>query len=115
MPGFVKAIIDLCLHSLTLIYDDPAWASKDDEFGSFSGDECDDDDEMAAVASGTLDRLAKALGGKVVWPTFRECVGPYFASGDWKFRRSALLSTSLVAEGCKRTLLPQVRGSRAMQ
>ena len=111
IPGLVKAVMDLCLHSLTQIYDDPAWASKDDAFDNYTGDEHDDDDEMSAYAAATLDRLAKALGGKVVWPTFRECSGPYFASGEWQRRRAALVSLSLILEGCKRTLLPQAGGA----
>lgn len=108
IPGLVKAVLDLSLHALTLIYDDPAWAKKDDEFGSYTGDDSDEDDEMAAFAAGTLDRIAKALGGKIVWPTFKECVAPYFVASDWRHRRAALLAMSLVAEGCKRVLLPQV-------
>lgn len=115
VPGLVKSVVDLSLHSLTLVYDDPAWASKEDEFGNYVGDESDDDDEMASVAASTLDRLAKALGGKVVWPTFRECAAPYFASPKWQCRRAAVIAMSLIVEGCKRVLLPQVRGPAARQ
>jgi importin-5 len=106
---FLQAVIDLSLHSLTLVDDDPAWASKSDDFARYAGDESEDDDETASAGAAALDRIAKAMGGKVVWPVFKECVKQYASSSQWQHRRAAVLAMSLVVEGCKRVLLPQIR------
>ncbi len=105
----VQAVIDLSLNALTLVDDDPLWATKYDDFGRYAGDESEDDDEMVSAGASALDRIAKAMGGKVVWPIFKECIKPYAVSEKWQLRRAAVLAMSLIVEGCKKVLLPQLR------
>jgi importin-5 len=104
-----QAVVDLSLYSLTLVDDDASWVKKADDFARYVGDESEDDDEMASAGASALDRIAKAMGGKVVWPIFKECIKPYAAADRWQLRRAAVIGTSLIVEGCKKVLLPQVR------
>ena len=109
----VKAVIDAALHFLgTSITDDPAWASADENFNSYLG-EADGDDEgddrLKTGAAAALDRISRAIGGKTVWPLFFASVSPMMGSTDWKQRTAGLLALSLIAEGCRKVLAPQIK------
>lgn len=82
---------------------------EDDPYGMI-GDEAESDSaDMVIAGASALDRLALGVGGKALWPILSEQVAPMLGSADWKHRRAALLAISLVSEGCKKFLAPQVR------
>lgn len=65
-------------------------------------DECDDDDadNMHVVACHALDRIALALGGRVVLPVIFAAIQRWASSSAWQHRRAALMTIAYAAEGC---------------
>ena len=63
------------------------WAVEQNE-ESF-GDGCEED-EFAEVGEQAFDRLARAIGGKVLFPLLMPLAEQALSSQDWKMRRSGL-------------------------
>ena len=63
----------------------------------------------AQAAATALDRISVALGGRSVWPTFARALGELMHSADWRARRAGLLGLSLIGEGCRKVLAPQIK------
>ena len=55
-----------------------------------------------------FDRLARAIGGKVLFPLLMPLAEQALSSQDWKMRRSGLTAIALTAEGCKKAILPNI-------
>lgn len=60
--------------------------------------------ENCVAAEAALDRLACALGGKMVLPHIQEAVPPMLQSKEWKHRYAGLMAISASAEGCKKAM-----------
>ncbi len=65
-----------------------------------------ENEEMVSLAESAIDRISRALKGKTIVPSLESSVTPFLASGDWKSRRAALITISLMAEGCGKKLYP---------
>ena len=75
---------------------------------SWSMAEILDDDEtsqsVAVVAEIALDRLACALGGKLILPVIFHWLPDMLQSPQWQKRSAAWLALSVIAEGCRKPL-----------
>ncbi|XP_062521468.1 importin-5-like isoform X2 [Corticium candelabrum] len=79
--------------------DSPNWSKFDEEVD-------DEDCDSNAIAGETaLDRLACALGGKVVLPYVTAAVAPMMANSDWRYRHAAIMAISTIGEGCHSQML----------
>jgi hypothetical protein len=58
----------------------------------------------------TIDRLSRAVGGKVIMPVLQARVTPLLANAaSWRARRGALLALHLAFSGARRFLAPSIR------
>ena len=108
MLPVVGRIIELSLGMLAEMEEDPEWVSADDDFTTFIDAGEDAEDGLAADAAAALDRLARAVGGKTVWPVFFPAAAARLASPKWQDRSAGLLGVALVVEGCRKLLAPQI-------
>jgi hypothetical protein len=102
---YLEQIIPRTLLFMLDLEDSPDWST-------FKDDVEDQDSDSNAVAGETsLDRLACALGGKVVLPYVMSTVSPMLTNVDWRYRHAALMAMSAIGEGCHtqmESLLPQL-------
>ena len=91
----------------------PLGLRREEDFNNYIGEESgaggDDAAELSSTASAALARIADAIGGNIVWPFFSSASQALLGSKDWRQERAALLGLSLIASGCKKTLVPQIR------
>jgi len=83
---------------------DWTWNNSDEPYEA-------DDDSDASTAETCLDRLACALGGKLVLPIVMAKVQDFLGSPEWDKRYAGLMAVSAVGEGCTKQmepLLPQI-------
>ena len=66
--------------------------------------------ENCVAAEAALDRLACALGGKMVMPHIIQAVPPMLQSKEWKHRYAGLMAISASAEGCKKAMEANLQG-----
>ncbi|UYV65910.1 IPO5 [Cordylochernes scorpioides] len=80
--------------------DSPEWARQDSE-------PLGDEDDMAVFGESSLDRIACALGGRImlplVTPSLQQLLG---AEGEWQARHAALMALSAIGEGCHKQMEP---------
>ncbi|ORX52437.1 ARM repeat-containing protein, partial [Hesseltinella vesiculosa] len=100
-PNFANEIIPVAMEMITDIEDDETWYTTDDL------DE-DDNEENYVMGESTMDRLARALGGKYVVPTAFEYIPKMFESGDWRQQRAALMTISSIGEGSIKIMKPEL-------
>ncbi|XP_013772605.1 importin-5-like [Limulus polyphemus] len=85
---------------------------EEEEDWAFSEEILDDDNDSNPVVGETgLDRLACALGGKVMLPIVINILPAMLSSADWKHRHAGLMAVSAIGEGCHRQMeatLPQL-------
>ncbi|XP_076311262.1 importin-5-like isoform X6 [Tachypleus tridentatus] len=85
---------------------------EDEDNWAFSEEILDDDNDSNPVVGETgLDRLACALGGKVMLPLVINILPAMLSSADWKHRHAGLMAVSAIGEGCHRHMeasLPQL-------
>eukprot|EP01027_Heterolobosea_sp_BB2_P017416 GEZU01024672.1.p1 GENE.GEZU01024672.1~~GEZU01024672.1.p1 ORF type:complete len:931 (-),score=263.30 GEZU01024672.1:811-3603(-) len=94
VPSFAQNLVPLCMNMMLDIEEDDEWndtMTDDDQFELTNYD----------VGLEALDRLALALGGKLVQPIVFVCITPFLNSPDWKHRYAGLMTISQTAEGCK--------------
>jgi len=94
---FVPELLNQCLILMVDLEEDPDWFESDDT------DE-DDDDSNATIGETSLDRLACALGGKMVLQSCLQYISPMLQSNDWKFRHAGLMAISTIGEGCHKQM-----------
>jgi hypothetical protein len=110
LPRLVESILKLALNFLaTVDEDDGEWAASDDSERNFVGEADGDALEKGGFGAEACDRLARAVGGKILLPIFIAETQPMLSSTDWRARRAALLATGLVAEGSRRAMAPNLR------
>ena len=100
VPKFVDTIVPIILGMMLQLEDDDSWNSGHDE------DEVDITNPD--IGEESLDRLAIALGGKSLVPVLFGLIPALFSNADWKHRHTALMSISIVGEGCHENLLPNL-------
>ena len=110
LPRLVENILKLALTFLACVDDDDtAWAAADDNERSFVGEAEGEALEKGSFGAEACDRLAQAVGGKILLPIFLAETQPMLSSTDWRLRRAALMATGLVAEGSRRAMAPNLR------
>lgn len=96
--NFVQNVFPVALNMMLELEEEPEWYQEAEE---------DDPKEYTLFACGqeSLDRIAIALGGKVVLPV-GEAIIPQFLQNEasWVHRHAALLALSQIGEGCKKQI-----------
>lgn len=59
------------------------------------------EDSYPQVYEQSLDRLARALGGKVVLPPAFQVIPSMLASYDWRLRHAGLMAIAAIGEACQ--------------
>ncbi|KAF7725557.1 hypothetical protein EC973_009512 [Apophysomyces ossiformis] len=100
-PNFASETIPVAMEMMTDIEDDGSWYITDDL------DE-DDNEENYVMGESTMDRLARALGGKAVLPVSFQYIPQMLQSSEWQQRRAALMAISSIGEGCVKVMKPEL-------
>eukprot|EP01119_Soliformovum_irregulare_P006133 TRINITY_DN1791_c0_g1_i1.p1 TRINITY_DN1791_c0_g1~~TRINITY_DN1791_c0_g1_i1.p1 ORF type:complete len:1082 (-),score=281.10 TRINITY_DN1791_c0_g1_i1:40-3285(-) len=97
-PKFVDTLVPILLKMMVGIDDNHAWNTGDDE----------DEVEITAsdIGEESLDRLALALGGKILVPILFGLLPQLMRDQNWKHRHTALMAISIIGEGCNKQLAP---------
>ncbi|KAI8073867.1 armadillo-type protein [Gongronella butleri] len=101
-PNFAEEIIPVAMEMITDIEDDQEWYTTE----IVDGD--DDNEENYVMGESTMDRLARALGGKYVVPTAFAFIPKMLNSGDWRQQRAALMTISSIGEGSVKIMKPEL-------
>ncbi|KDQ51416.1 hypothetical protein JAAARDRAFT_185002 [Jaapia argillacea MUCL 33604] len=105
VDGWVGAIVRGCLEGMGEIPEDDAslevWLDADPS-------EDPTDDTYPHVYEQSIDRLAIALGGKVVLPSAFQYIPAMLASHDWRLRHAGLMAIAAVAEGTSKVMLNEL-------
>ena len=115
VPELIEHIVNVSLKYLGMVDDSTkaqkAWESAEDDPNSYVGDETEDEETIVLVQAGaaTIDRLASAIQGQTIVPLFQKQWAALSTSKNWKDRRAILLAFSLILEGCKRFLAPNIK------
>lgn len=96
-PNFIKPFILRILALMSTIDDDPEW------YTACTNDK--DDDEPDAIGESALDRVANALGGKVLLPILLPELTAMLSKPEWQARHAALMAFSCSGEGCHDQLM----------
>lgn len=93
IPSFVDNLFPLCMSLMLDIEHDDDWQDTYE----------DEDMDLSNYDVGleSLDRLALALGGKVVQPVAFKLIPTFLNNQDWKHRHTGLMTISQTAEGCQ--------------
>lgn len=94
---FIPNILNQCLLLMVDVEDDPEWYESDEQNE-------DDDDTNATIGETSVDRLACALGGKMVLTPCLAFIAPMMQSADWKHRHAGLMAVSTIGEGCHKQM-----------
>jgi len=100
---YISPLVVQMLQMMTDLEDEENWAMEDEV-------EDVDSDENCVAAEAALDRLACALGGKMVMPHIIQAVPPMLQSKEWKHRYAGLMAISASAEGCKKAMEANLQG-----
>ncbi|KAF9926818.1 hypothetical protein FBU30_003672 [Linnemannia zychae] len=98
MPNFVTRIIPVSLEMMTELEDEAEWYMSDDQ-------DDEEPDTNSVVGEQAIDRLSRALGGKVILPVIFGYIPKMLANEqDWKTRHAGLMAISAMGEGCGRIM-----------
>jgi len=103
LPKFLETLVPVVLNFMLELEDDPEWNQGEEE------DEVDITN--ADVGEESLDRLSIGLGGKQLVPVLFSLVPQLLNNPDWRHRHTALMSLSIIGEGCEKYLtsnLPEI-------
>jgi HEAT repeat protein len=106
----VEQLITACMHMMTEIDDEKEWYEKD-SLSASEGDAAEDDSGYSNLeaAQGSLDRIAIALGGKIVVPKAFRYIDQFLQrSDDWRFRYAAIMTINQIGEGCEKHMERQL-------
>jgi hypothetical protein len=100
IPKFNETIIQLCFDLITETLTEDNFDLDEEIDGP--------DYEVTLYDAGleTMDRLAFAVGGKVMAPLVLKTVETYMKKPDWKSKVAALMALSQTAESCREFFLP---------
>jgi importin-5 len=85
------------------------WLLEEEDLSNYIGDGDDQDNELVQTGASSLDRLARAIGGKTIWPCFSSIFTNALNASNWRARKAALIGLSLIGEGSFKVLLPNIR------
>ena len=68
--GLMEGVMRTAAEFSSAMDDDPEWHKKDDDLNGLQGIVTGDEGAMAALGDDTLDRLARALGGRLMVELF---------------------------------------------
>jgi len=93
IPPFIEAFLPLALKFLTTVHVEKDWGTSTED---------DDDGEITFydIALDALDRVALALGGRILEPVLTGLLAQYLSSAAWESRYAGLMGLSQCAEGC---------------
>eukprot|EP01012_Entosiphon_sulcatum_P040612 TRINITY_DN542_c0_g1_i1.p1 TRINITY_DN542_c0_g1~~TRINITY_DN542_c0_g1_i1.p1 ORF type:complete len:1085 (-),score=290.63 TRINITY_DN542_c0_g1_i1:1051-4281(-) len=101
VPTLVDTFFPLCMQWMTTVKHEQEWGVEEEDE--------DEDDEITNYDVGleALDRLALALGGKVIEPVATQAIGKALSSStddpqNWRFRYAGLMALAQIAEGCQK-------------
>lgn len=111
VPELIEHIVTVSLKYLGYVEDDKQWENQEDDPNAYIGDETANNESSVLVQAGaiTIDRLASAIQGQTIIPLFEAQWNNLTVSKDWKDRRTIILAFSLIMEGCKRYLAPNIK------
>eukprot|EP01102_Stenamoeba_stenopodia_P001227 TRINITY_DN1105_c0_g1_i3.p1 TRINITY_DN1105_c0_g1~~TRINITY_DN1105_c0_g1_i3.p1 ORF type:complete len:762 (-),score=222.20 TRINITY_DN1105_c0_g1_i3:1190-3475(-) len=99
IPDFIQRTIPVILQMMVDLEENPAWNKGEDE---------DMEDLNCTIGEEALDRMALALGGKVLVPTLFGLINQLLNSNDWRHRHAAMMAISIVGEGCHAVIEPHL-------
>jgi hypothetical protein len=97
---YLPEIVSQCLKFMLEVEEDSDWLTADNL------EDEDDSTSNAIVGETSLDRLANALGGKVILPHIIRNITSMLRSEDWHCRHAMLMAISAVGEGCEKQVQP---------
>lgn len=97
--SFITAVVNHCLMMMTDLDEEPEWSCIDAAVET-------EEDSNAVVGETSLDRIACALGGKIVLPHVTKAVPSMLSNPDWRYRHAALMAISAIGEGCHKQMVP---------
>ncbi|KAF9809312.1 hypothetical protein IEO21_07461 [Rhodonia placenta] len=99
VEGWTRAVVTGCLEGMGEIPEDETdiWLEAE------PGDD-PTDDTYPHVYEQSIDRLACALGGKVVLPPAFQSIPAMLASHDWRLRHAGLMAIAAIAEGTNKVM-----------
>ncbi|KAI0077247.1 ARM repeat-containing protein [Panus rudis PR-1116 ss-1] len=103
VDGWTNTIVRGCLEGMAELNDEDTeiWLEADPA-------EDPTDDDYPHVYEQAIDRLACALGGKVVLPPAFMLIPGMLASHDWKARHAGLMAIAAIAEGTNRVMAEEL-------
>ncbi|KAH9251844.1 hypothetical protein BASA81_010287 [Batrachochytrium salamandrivorans] len=115
MPSFLRKehdfasnLLPLCMELMCEREVEPDMQGWTNTLGEAEEDG-DEDEVLANAAENSAHRFALALGGKTVLPRVLELVPGMISNSDWRVRRSAVQTLSLVAEGCGKRMYAKLK------
>lgn len=101
LSNFVSNFVNVLMRLLTRVTDVPF-------------DEWDQDDMLSALCLGEkietcMDKVSLSLGGKVLMPHIITPIHELLSSSEWTHVYAAIMALSLIAEGCKKQFLQNVK------
>eukprot|EP00993_Chasmostoma_nieuportense_P006746 NODE_73_length_3445_cov_194.109705_g67_i0.p1 GENE.NODE_73_length_3445_cov_194.109705_g67_i0~~NODE_73_length_3445_cov_194.109705_g67_i0.p1 ORF type:complete len:1068 (-),score=282.68 NODE_73_length_3445_cov_194.109705_g67_i0:240-3272(-) len=102
VPQFLEIIFPLAIKWVAQVEDEEDWGVTQE----------DDDEEITFhdVGMESLDRLALALGGKVIQPIATTLIAKALEDPSWEARQAGLLALSQIAEGCTKQFAVNLGG-----
>ncbi|KAK3832761.1 MAG: importin subunit beta-3 [Linnemannia gamsii] len=98
VPDFVTRLVPVSLEMMTELEDEAEWYMADDQ-------EEEETDTNTVIGEQAIDRLSRALGGKVILPVIFGYIPKMLANEqDWKTRHAGLMAISAMGEGCGRVM-----------
>lgn len=102
VPGWVEIMVRACLEAMGEFEEDEgtgsgldAWLAEDPSNNSSSSDT----ESPPTLYEQSLDRLACAMGGRVVLPPAFQYIPSMLASYDWRVRHAGLMAIAAIGEG----------------
>lgn len=105
-PGMVRKEETILPRLVRLLLEMMQDVSENEDWNE--GEEEDIEDVNVKVAGESLDRLAIQLTGSSLVPIVFDVVPDMLASEDWRQRHAALMSISVIGEGCRAFMKPHL-------
>ena len=101
--SYLIPLVSQFLMMMTDLEYDDGWSQREDD-----NDDEEDSNSDHIIGETALDRLACALGGKIVFPLAINIISQMLQNADWKQRYAALMAISALGEGCNKQMLPML-------
>ncbi|OTF78453.1 hypothetical protein BLA29_005156 [Euroglyphus maynei] len=101
--SYLIPLVSQFLMMMTDLEYEDGWSQREDD-----NDDDEDSNSDHIIGETALDRLACALGGKIVFPLAINIISQMLQNVDWKQRYAALMAISALGEGCNKQMLPML-------